>query len=177
MSGAARSHERHHEPTVVSQPTELENRVTRLFRAPVQRVFHLFTDRSTAPLIFSSHPERVDIEEMDFRPGGRYRIRVRQENGSTVAFSGEYREIVPPRRIVNTFEVDVQPGVVAEETDEFEPVGEFTRITITWKYARRADRDAMYGPEMQAELTSMFENVDEALLGEMPSAPRARARA
>ena len=151
--------------TVVSQPSEFENMATRLFRAPPERVFRLFTDPATAAVVFSPNPNDVTIEKMDFRKGGRYSIRVKLPDGSTVRFFGEYLEVNPPRRVVNTFEVSTQPGVVATETDEFEEVGAFTRVTVRWKYPTRRDRDQMSGPEMEAAVAAMWENAARMVEG------------
>jgi uncharacterized protein YndB with AHSA1/START domain len=41
--------------------------------------------------------------EMDFRPGGFYRICIRSPQGEDHWHSGQYREITPPRRLVFTF--------------------------------------------------------------------------
>jgi len=59
------------------------------------------------------------------------------------------------------------------ETDEFEPVGDFTRVTIRWKYQRQEGRDKMSGPEMERAVTAMWENIDaliEKVLTESTSA-------
>jgi uncharacterized protein YndB with AHSA1/START domain len=163
MSGAASARKSPPEPIVFSQPSEVENRVTRIFRAPPERVFQLFTDPATVPYVFSPDPKSVRIEKLDFRKGGRYSIVVLTDEGNPMRFHGEYLEIVPPRRVVNTFEVDTFPGARAVETDEFEPVGEFTRLTVSWKYERREDRDKMSGPEMEAAVTAMWNKVAELL--------------
>jgi uncharacterized protein YndB with AHSA1/START domain len=160
MSAASSSRRRPHEPIAFSYPSEVENQVTRIFRAPPERVFHLFTDPATIPYVFAPDPRSVTIEKFDFRKGGTYSIRVKMDDGSSVRFQGEYREVDPPRRVVNTFEVDMFPGASAVETDEFEPVGDFTRVTVRWKYQRQEDRDKMSGPEMEQAVTAMWENVD-----------------
>lgn len=146
-----------------SQPSSVENRVTRLFRAPPERVFHLFTDPATLPYVFAPDPSAVTIEKLDFRAGGKYSIRVRNDDGSFVRFHGEYREVTPPRRVVNTFEVDMFPGASAVETDDFEAEGDFTRVTVRWTYQRQEDRDKMSGPEMERAVTAMWENVDRLI--------------
>ena len=164
MSGAVSSRGHTHEPTVYLQPTELENRATRLFHASPERVFRFFTDPSTAPYVFATDPKKVKIERMEVRAGGRYSISVELPDRSTVRFTGEYREVEPPSRVVNTFEVDSIPGVVALETDLFEPIGESTRVTVTWKYERPEDRDRMGGPEeVGPALREMWDNVAEIL--------------
>jgi uncharacterized protein YndB with AHSA1/START domain len=175
MSAASSSRRRPHEPIEFSQPTAVENRAIRVFRASPERVFHLFTDPATIPYVFAPDPSAVTIEKLEFRKGGKYSIRVKQDDGSSVRFHGEYREIDPPRRVVNTFEVDMFPGASAVETDLFEPVGEFTRVTIRWTYQRQEDRDKMSGPEMERAVTAMWENVDALIEKGLPTSLRAGA--
>ena len=175
MSAASSSRRRPHEPIAFSQPSVLESQVTRIFRAPPERVFHLFTDPATLPYVFAPDPHSVTIERLDFRKGGKYSIRVRMDDGALVRFQGEYLEVDPPRRVVNTFEVDMFPGASAVETDEFEPVGDFTRVTVRWKYTRQTDRDKMAGPEMERAVTVMWENVDALLEKEIPASGNAGA--
>lgn len=170
MAAGTNPRRRPSEPIVFSQPSPVENQVSRIFRAPPARVFHLFTDPATLPYVFAPDPRSVTIEKLEFRKGGHYSIAVKQDDGTSVRFRGEYREIDPPRRVINTFEVDAFPGAVALETDDFEPVGDFTRVTVRWKYQRPEDRDKMSGPEMERAVTAMWENVD-ALLENGLSAP------
>lgn len=63
-------------------------------------------------------PEGLQIAscEVDFRPGGAWRITHRGPDGDEHVFSGEYREIVRPERIVWTFEYAGWPGHVSVET-------------------------------------------------------------
>jgi len=77
--------------------------------------------------------------------------------------------------VVNTFEVALFPGAIAIETDEFEAVGDFTRLTVCWKYHRQQDRDKMSGPEMERAVTKMWDNVAELLEKEGTEAVGARA--
>jgi uncharacterized protein YndB with AHSA1/START domain len=43
---------------------------------------------------------------MDIRVGGTWRVVQVDEQGEPYGFHGEYREIVPPGRLVSTFEVE-----------------------------------------------------------------------
>jgi uncharacterized protein YndB with AHSA1/START domain len=170
MSEAATVRKSSHEPTVFTQPSDTENQVSRIFHAPAERVFRLFTDPATIPYVFAPDPKSVTIEKLDFRKGGHYSILVRTNDGSTLRFYGEYREIDPPRRVVNTFQVDAFPGSLAVETDDFEPMGDFTRLTVRWKYTRAEDRDKMWSAEGHAVITAMWDTV-EILLTEGHAAP------
>lgn len=57
--------------TVVTTPNELEIRVERVSDAPCPHVYSVWTD----PLIPEWWGEGPVVEEMDLRPGGRYRFR------------------------------------------------------------------------------------------------------
>jgi uncharacterized protein YndB with AHSA1/START domain len=146
-----------------SQPSDRENAVSRMFHAPIDRVFQVFTDPAYAPSVFAPNPADVTIEEMDVRPGGRFSIVVKGPDGSTIRFFGEYLEVVPPRRVVNTFNVTALPGVRAIETDELEAMGEYTRLSVRWKFDSREDRDKMYGPEFQRSVSAGWVTVDHVL--------------
>jgi uncharacterized protein YndB with AHSA1/START domain len=163
MSAASNSRRRVHEPTTFSQSSPTERQVTRVFRAPVDRVFHLFTDPATLPYVMAPDPSTVTIELLEFRKGGKFSIRIKQDDGGSVRIHGEYREVNPPHRVVNTFEVDALPGFSALETDEFESEGDFTRLTVRWKYQRPEDVDKMAGPALERAVTAMWENVDDLL--------------
>ena len=148
--------------TKFSRPSELENEVTRIFHAPPERVFRFFTDPATLPYAFGRDLSKVTVETMDIRPGGRYSVVVHFRDGP-MRFSGEYREIEPPRRIVNTFEVSRWSGVVAIETDTFEPVGEFTRVVVRYRFASREDRDRMQGSGGEGSTDEVWDNIDRML--------------
>jgi uncharacterized protein YndB with AHSA1/START domain len=50
--------------------------------------------------------------ELDFCPGGAYRFVTRGDDGVEHAFRGEIREVVPPERLVQTFEYEGMPGAI-----------------------------------------------------------------
>ena len=152
-----------HVHIAVTQPSDRENRVTRLFRAPRERVYRLFTDPQTARYLWSHDPARVTLEEFDVKVGARFAISVREPDGSTTRFTGEFTEVVPPERIVNTFSVTALPGVVALETDTFEEEGPFTRLTVVWKFATREDRDKMAGPGFEDTMTETWDRMADLL--------------
>lgn len=58
--------------TTVSTPSECEIRIERIFNAPRTRVYSVWTDPELIPEWWG---EGTVVEEMDVRPGGRYRFR------------------------------------------------------------------------------------------------------
>ena len=175
MSEGTSMQKRAHGSMVFSQPSSVENQVSRLYRAPVERVFRLFTDRATLPYVIALDPKTVNIETLDFWKGGKFAFTVKQSDGSLMRFHGEFREVDPPWRVVNTTELDAFPGAVTIETDEFEAVGDFTRVTVRWKFERQEDRDKMGGPESEKIITAMWDHMEDLLEKGPPTAVLAGA--
>ena len=124
--------------TTVTKPSELEIRVERVFDAPRAHVFSIWTDPQLIPEWWGS--ETV-VEEMDVRPGGAYRFRTAHG-----VVEGEFREVEPPARLVQTFQNHLQ-------TLEFEDLGEQTKFTQTMLFATAEERDTtmQYGVEEGAK--------------------------
>ncbi len=134
--------------TQVTTPNDLEIRLERVFDAPRERVFAVWTDPELIPQWWG---DGTVVEEMDVRPGGSYRFRT---TGGVLA--GEFHEVVVPERIVQTFMNHVQ-------TLEFEDLGEQTKLTQTMRFATTEERDQtmQYGVEAGAE--GGFARVDAVL--------------
>lgn len=88
----------------VGLPSDTEIEVTREFDAPRRLVFdaHIKPDLVKRWL---HGPDEWPLREVDIdaRPGGRLRYVWRSEKtGADMVLRGEYKEIVPPERIVHT---------------------------------------------------------------------------
>jgi uncharacterized protein YndB with AHSA1/START domain len=119
--------------TTVTTPNELEIRVERIFDAARAHVFSVWTD------------------PMDVRPGGTYRFRT-----AFGVVEGEFREVDPPARLVQTFQNHLQ-------TFEFDDLGDRTKLTQTMRFATTEERDTsmQYGVEEGAK--GGFARVDAVL--------------
>jgi uncharacterized protein YndB with AHSA1/START domain len=100
---------------------------------------------------------------MDVRPGGRWRFLCRNEDGSESAFSGTYREVVPPERLTWTIEFEPGPGSVHVEAMTLEDLGQRTRLIITARFETSEDRDGWMGAGMEGGRNETFERLDELL--------------
>jgi uncharacterized protein YndB with AHSA1/START domain len=135
--------------TTVTTPSELEIRVERIFDAPREHVFSVWTDPQLIPEWWG---EQTVVEEMDVRPGGKWRF-----NTGYGSVEGEFREVDPPERLVQTFQNHLQ-------TLEFEDLGdERTKLTQTMSFATTEERDTtmQYGVEEGAK--GGFARIDAAL--------------
>jgi uncharacterized protein YndB with AHSA1/START domain len=86
---------------------------------------------------------------MDFRPGGSYRYVQREPNGAEHGFRGEYRDIVPPERLVYTFEYEGLPGHIAVETLTFEEADGKTTLTSRMLFETNDERDGVLKSGME----------------------------
>jgi uncharacterized protein YndB with AHSA1/START domain len=130
----------------VTLPSDLEITMARVFEAP-------------RALVFAAHAQCEHVKhwwgrgnpldcEMDFRPGGSYRFVEHAPDGEKYAFRGEYREIQPPERIVQTFEFEGMPGHVCVETLELTEEDGKTTITSVARFDTKEDRDGMVSSGM-----------------------------
>jgi uncharacterized protein YndB with AHSA1/START domain len=129
-------------------PNELEIRLEREFDAPRDHVYRVWTDPELIPQWWG---DGTTVEEMDVRTGGRYRFRTAYGD-----VEGEYREVDPPARLVQTFQNHLQ-------TLEFEDLGDRTRLVQTMHFESMEERDTTmnYGVEKGAE--GGFEKIDAVL--------------
>src|SRR5207248_4207987 len=118
----------------VTTTSETEIVMTRLFDAPRELVFEAHT--SCDHMAHWWGPRRYELSscDIDFRPGGAWRIVQRGEDGTEFGFHGEFREIVPPERITWTFEFEGAPGHISVDTVTFEEEDGKTRLTARSTY-------------------------------------------
>jgi uncharacterized protein YndB with AHSA1/START domain len=103
----------------------------RTFDAPRERVWKAFTDPAAIPHWWGPRGTTTIVEEMDVRPGGRWRFVSRTDDRDDVVFYGEYLEVTPPERLRWTFMYDVE-GVGpmgGPETYTLEDLGGRTKVT------------------------------------------------
>jgi uncharacterized protein YndB with AHSA1/START domain len=103
----------------------------RTFDAPRDTVWKAFTDPTIIPRWWGPHGTTTKVEELDVRPGGRWRFVSAAPDREDVAFYGEILEVDPPERFKWTFMFDVEGVGPAggPETYTFEDLGARTRVT------------------------------------------------
>jgi len=86
----------------VTLPSENQILITREFNAPKHLVWKAYTTPELIKRWWSGDQGTVTLAEVDLRVGGTWRYVMEAGGGYEVAFRGEYREIVPDERLVNT---------------------------------------------------------------------------
>jgi uncharacterized protein YndB with AHSA1/START domain len=104
--------------------------VTRDFDAPRALVFQAWTRPEHVSRWFPPRGFTMPSCELDFRPGGAYRMVFRAPDGTELPFHGVYREIVPGERIVFSAVIAPVRGGAVVTTVTFEDAGGGrTRVT------------------------------------------------
>jgi uncharacterized protein YndB with AHSA1/START domain len=117
--------------------------MTRIFDAPRERVFQAYTNPRLIPQWWGPARYTTTVDKMEVRPGGAWRYIHRGADGSEYGFKGVYGEVVPPERLVTTFEFEGMPGHVSVDTAVFEDLGGKTRLTATSVFQNAEDRGGM----------------------------------
>jgi uncharacterized protein YndB with AHSA1/START domain len=137
--------------------------LTRTFEAPRELVFKAYTDPQLIPKWWGPGRLSTTVAAMDVRPGGIWRFVQQDGQGGEYAFHGVYHEVVPPERLVATFEYEGAPGHIVLETTTFDVVAGRTRLTTRSVFRSVADRDQMVAAGMEQRAGESMERLAELL--------------
>ena len=87
---------------VLTLPSDTEILMVREFDAPRELVFRAYTTPELVKRWWAGKRGNVTIADIDLRVGGQWRYVMVADAGFEVAFHGEYHEIVPNEKLVNT---------------------------------------------------------------------------
>jgi uncharacterized protein YndB with AHSA1/START domain len=125
--------------------------LTRVFDAPREVVFKLWTDKKHVAQWWGPRGFRTTIREMDVRPGGRWRYAMRAPNGYDYPFDGVFVEVVEPERLVFDGAIHGDPSQsVWTEVTFAESEGK-TKVTVrqVYSFESSATRGALVGWNQQ----------------------------
>ena len=149
-------------PARVTTPSDREIRVERVFDAPRDRVWRAMTDPALVARWWG-RGNRLDVERDEVARGGRWRYVEHSADG-VHGFEGRYREVVPPERVVRTFEWDGMPGHVVVEAATFEAVDDGrTRLVATLLFHTPEERDGMLHSGMEGGMNESYAALDRVL--------------
>jgi uncharacterized protein YndB with AHSA1/START domain len=86
----------------VTLPTDDQIKVVREFDAAANLVYRAVTEPELVKRWWGARRGAMTVAEIDLRVGGKWRYVMDASNGQEVGFHGEFREIVPNERIVQT---------------------------------------------------------------------------
>jgi uncharacterized protein YndB with AHSA1/START domain len=147
----------------VTTPTDREIVMTRVFDAPRDLVFEAHSSCEHMSKWWGPRRYEIGSCDMDFRPGGAWRIVHRGADGEEHGFRGEFREIVRPERITWTFEYEGMPGHVSVQTVTFEEHDAKTTLMATVVFDTVEDRDGMLQSGMESGAAESMDRLEEYL--------------
>jgi uncharacterized protein YndB with AHSA1/START domain len=112
---------------------ERELVLTRVFDAPPGLVFRAWTEPERLVRWWGPQGFTLPFCEMDVRPGGAFRFRMRAPDGTDHWLRGVYREIVEPERLVCTWtwvDAEGNPGHETLLTVVLAAQGAKTKLTL-----------------------------------------------
>jgi len=136
----------------VTLPAGNQILITREFAAPARLVWQAYTTPELIKRWWSGERGTVNSAEVDLRVGGQWRYVMTANGGFEVAFRGEYREIVPPERLVNT---EIFEGLPTPDdhgsliTVTFTEKDGRTFLEMLCEYRDQTDRDAVVASGME----------------------------
>ena len=146
-------------------PTDQEIRGTRVLDASPELVFKAYTDPEAIPQWWGPARYTTTVDKLDVRPGGAWRFVQRAEDGGVHAFNGVFREVVPAKRLVFTFNYEAIPGHEAVETITLEPTdgGNKTIVTDNLLFPNKEDRDGMLQSGMEEGASESIDRLSKLL--------------
>src|SRR5262245_32400067 len=122
-------------PSQIKILSDLEIEMTRVFDAPRELVFKVYTDPATIPQWWGPRGSTTVVDKHDPRPGGQWRYVEQSADGSINGFRGEFREVKAPERLVYTFEWEGLPGHISVDALTFEAHGPHTVLRAVTTFA------------------------------------------
>ena len=139
---------------------ERQIRSERVFNAPREKVYGAMTDPDLIPKWWGRHVDTTTVEEMDVRVGGRWHFVTEGPDGKH-GFSGIFRELDAPSRVVQTFEWDGMPGYISVDASELEDLGDGrTRVVTTSTFHFTEERDGMLSAGMEIGMGETYDRLE-----------------
>jgi uncharacterized protein YndB with AHSA1/START domain len=135
--------------------------LSRAFDAPIELVWDATTKPEHFVQWWGPRGFANDIREMNVRPGGKWRVDQTGPDGKTFTFYGEFREVEPPTRLVQTQGFEQYPpiDVVTTLSEEWGR----TLMTRTYSFPDNGYRDGMFNAGMEWGSSESYDRLAELL--------------
>jgi uncharacterized protein YndB with AHSA1/START domain len=149
----------------VTMPSERQIVIERVFDAPRTVVLDAWTKAEHIAHWWDPSGAPLAVCEIDLRPTGAFRFVNGGPDGAKNPFTGFYREITPPVRLVFSSTPSPVPSgeSVGTCTLVFSEHDGETTLTMTFECPSKADRDALLQMRVDVGTTRTLDNLDEYL--------------
>lgn len=118
---------------------ETQLTLTRIIRAPREKVFAAWTTPEQLVKWWGPGPITCPEAQIDLRTGGAYKIANKEQDGSITWISGTYTEVDPPNKVRYEWNVSIVEGPPTLVSVWFHPHPEGTELVIM--HERFTDND------------------------------------
>ncbi len=149
----------------VTLPTDTQILIEREFDAPAHLVYRACTEPELVRRWWTGQRGEMTVCEIDLRVGGRWRYAMTADSsGDEVAFYGEYREIVPDERIVNTEVYEPFPDNEAVCTATFAEHDGRTKLTTLVQHSTPEARDGHINSGMEGGMQEALDKLEQVAI-------------
>jgi uncharacterized protein YndB with AHSA1/START domain len=136
--------------------------ITQIFDAPRDLVWKIITDPKLLSKWWGPKVLRTEVEKMEVKTGGSWRVIQHDNEGNEFAFHGVYHD-VRPYHVTRTMEWEGMPGHVLLETVKMEENNGKTTVTNNTVFQSVEDRDGMIETGMKGGVDESYERFAELL--------------
>jgi uncharacterized protein YndB with AHSA1/START domain len=148
----------------LTMPSDKDLVITAVLDAPRRLVFEACTKPEHVKQWWGPRRMPLTVCQIDLRPGGAWRYATRDpDNGNEYAWSGVYREIVPPERLVYTEGFEAMPGHDYLVTATLDEKDGKTTLTSRLRYKSVEDRDGHVNSGMEPGMRESYDRLGEHL--------------
>ena len=151
----------------VTLPSDEEFLITREFDAPKHLVYKAWTTPELVERWWPGLRGKMKSTEIDLRVGGTWRYVMEAHGGFEVAFHGEFREIVPNERIVNTEIFEGTPEGDSEPALNivtFTEVDGRTTLSLLTQVSSKEMRDMIIDTGMEAGMQEGMDLLEQVAI-------------
>ena len=150
----------------VTLPEDDQLLITREFAAPKHLVYQAVTTPELVKRWWNAKRGEVTVAEIDLRVGGIWRFVMVTPDGFEVGFHGEYREIVPNERIVQTevYEGAPEGAGGSVNTMTLSEVDGRTTMAVLCEYPSKEIRDMVIESGMEEGMQDAYDLLEEVAI-------------
>ena len=147
---------------IVAESGKQTIQITQIFDAPRDLVWRISNDPKLLPMWWGPKMLKTDVEKMEVKTGGSWRVVQHDPEGNEFTFNGVYH-CVKPYQTIRTMEWEGMPGHVLLESIKMEEIDGKTKVTNNTVFQSVEDRDGMVETGMKDGVVESYDRFVELL--------------
>src|SRR3712207_2354239 len=148
----------------VTLPADDQILIEREFAAPAELVWRAMTEPDLVRRWWHAGRGEMTACEIDLRVGGTWRYAMRPEGADEFAFYGEFLEIVPHERIVQTETFAPFPDAASTNTMTLEERGGVTLLRTLVQHQTSQARDMHINSGRESGMQDAFDRLEQVAI-------------